>query len=161
DTPTEAAIAGTGEGAANAESTPAAKKKSQPRQKKTGFSWWPKLAWAGAGFAVLAVAAWFAWQKTREPDVKQFVAQAYTEKRPFDLRFPGAKFAPVRKERGGDQIEPTSLKEAVYLISKNLDENPHDPYWLEANGSALLLVGDPQNKAIDSYKQALDSQPGS
>src|SRR5262249_28114315 len=110
---------------------------------------------------VLAVAAWFAWQKTREPDVNQLLAQAYTEKRPFDLRFPGAKFAPVRKERGGDQIEPTSLKEAVYLISKNLDENPHDPYWLEANGSALLLVGDPQNKAIDSYKQALDSQPGS
>src|SRR5262249_43961538 len=113
DTPTEAAIAGTGEGAeANAESTPAAKKKSQPRQKKTGFSWWPKLAWAGAGFAVLAVAAWFAWQKTREPDVNQLLAQAYTEQRTIELRIPGAKYAKTRITRGRERSSlnrPTSL----------------------------------------------------
>jgi CHAT domain-containing protein/tetratricopeptide (TPR) repeat protein len=140
--------------------TPARNKEPKSKE-KTGFAWWPKLVWAGSGLAVVLVAALVGIRLTREPDVNQLLAQAATERRPFEMRFPGAKFAPVRKERGDNLVEPTSLKEAVYLIGKNLDKNPHDPYWLQANGRALLLEGDPQNKAIDSFKQALDSHPDS
>lgn len=131
---------------------------------KPAFSWWPKPVWVTAlpAVAIIAVAVgWLAWLKTREPDVNALLAQAATEQRQFEMRFPGAKFSPVRKERGGNLAEPTSLKEAVYLIGKNLDKNPHDPYWLQADGRALLLEGDPQNKAIDSFKQAMDSHPDS
>ncbi|HEY5027898.1 MAG TPA: hypothetical protein VIK39_05775, partial [Candidatus Angelobacter sp.] len=37
------------------------KEKQKLKKDHSGFGWWPKLAWAGAGLAVLAAVAWFTW----------------------------------------------------------------------------------------------------
>src|SRR5258708_4305590 len=63
----------------------------QPRH-NPAFSWWPGLAWAAAppAVAIIAVAVgWLVWLKTREPDVNQLLAEAYTEQRTIELRMPG------------------------------------------------------------------------
>ncbi len=124
-------------------SSSTAKKRLQEKQKKTGFSWWPKLAFAGAGLAVLAVAAWFAWPKNRKPDdVNQLLAQAYTKQRPFELRMPGADYGQSKNERGGGQGKrdlPPEFHLAESIIETELVKHREDPVWLQAQARAHLL----------------------
>jgi hypothetical protein len=64
----------------------------KPRKsgEKPRFGWGPKLVWAGSGLAVVFVAVLVGVRLTREPDVNQLLAQAYTDRRILEMRFDGA-----------------------------------------------------------------------
>src|ERR1700723_3478735 len=128
-----------------------------------GLFFLPRLVWSGALLAVLAIAAWFLVHALRPSDVNQMLAEAYTEKRVMAPRIPGAKYAPIRVERGavGSTFEqPQALLDANALISRKLKARPDDPIWLEAKARADLLELH-YDSAINTLQHALDLQPDS
>jgi len=143
--------------------------KDRSRAKEEGGQWWqalsfwPRPAFAVAGIAAVVVAGWLAARMLRPPSAEQLLAQAYTERRTLEVRIPGAKFAPMRVERGagGSNLDkPTSLLKAEALIGDSLRKHPNDPLWLQAKGRADLLDGNYES-AIKSLQRALEIKPDS
>jgi CHAT domain-containing protein/tetratricopeptide (TPR) repeat protein len=129
---------------------------------KPGFLWWSKLAWSGAGMAVMAVAVWVG-LLIRGPDVDQLLAKAYTRYRTIELRIPNAGYGPIRVTRGpggASFSKPQSLLEAKSIIKHKLDSDPDNPRWLAAEGRAELLDGE-YGAAVQSFKRALEKNPES
>ena len=107
--------------------------------------------------------SWVGLRLLRPVSVEQLLAEAYTERRTLEVRIPGAKFAPMRLERGasGSNLDkPPSLLKAEDLIGENLQKNPNDPAWLQAKARADLLDGNYES-AIKSLQLALEIQPES
>src|SRR4029077_14711692 len=97
------------------------------------FSWQPRnvfrYAWAYAAAAALVLLAAGAWlvETRREPSVDQLIANAYTERRPFELRISGAAYGLIRQERGAERsafAEPAGLLRAKYVIKERLAARP-------------------------------------
>ncbi len=119
---------------------------------------WAGWALAAAAAVVLIIGASVAWRSSQTPDVNRLLAQAYTERRPMELRIAGAERAPIRVERGpgGSTMEgPVPLLEAESIISRKLAASPSDPTWLAARGRAELLNWN-YEAAIKSLEQARD-----
>jgi len=132
-------------------------------------SWWrvlfayPTPAYAFAGLAALVLVVWIGLRVLHPPSADELLAQAYTEHRTLEVRIPGAKYAPMRSERGTGQSDfdkPHSLLKAKDLIGEALSKNPNDPKWLQARARAELLDGNYES-AIRSLQRALESQPDS
>ncbi len=141
--------------------TPARNKEPESKE-QSGFAWWPKLVWAGSGFAVLVVGVLVGVRLTREPDVNTLLAQAYIgrHQRVIELRMQGAPYGPSPSaERGtGKQDLSASFYSALGIIKRKLSEHPQDPYWLQARARASLLEGD--YEAANSYlHDALQLKP--
>lgn len=97
----------------------------------------------------------------RGASVDDLLARAYSEQRPFELRFRNAAYAPLRIERGGGRSRfqrPSALLKAEGFIAEKIKESPNDAGWLQARGRSELLEGDYQ-AAIDSLGQAMDASP--
>ncbi len=145
----------------------AATLRARAGQRKT-FQWrawfaWPTPVYAVAGIAAIAIVAWIGVRALYPPSADQLLAQAYTERRTFTVRIPGAKYAPVRVERGagGSSLDkPAALLKAEVLISRNLQRNPDDPTWLQARARADLLDGN-YDSAVKALRRALDARPES
>lgn len=90
------------------------------------------------------------------------LAQAYSERRPFDFRVEDAPYGPVRNTRGPlwDHSEPEALREAELKIKLGLSDRPDDPTLLEAKGKAELLELH-YNDAIKDLERALALEPNS
>ena len=128
-----------------------------------GWFFWPRQAFAVAGLAVVIAVAWLGFQILHPSSAERLLAHAYTEHRTLEVRISGAKFAPLRAERGQGESNldrPSSLLRAEALISENLDKNPNDPVWLRAKAQADLLDRNYES-AIKSLELALESQPNS
>lgn len=124
---------------------------------------WPRQAFAVAGLAAVVGAIWLGSHILHPPAVEQLLAQAYTEHRTLEVRISGARFAPLRVERGQGESNldrPPSLLRAEALISENLRKSPNDPTWLRAKAQADLLDQNYES-AIKSLEIALESQPNS
>jgi CHAT domain-containing protein len=128
---------------------------------------WPTPALALAGLAVAVVAGWLGVRMLRPPSAEQLLAQAYTERRTLEVRIPGAKYAPMRVERGAGGSngpsnfdKPATLLKAEALIGENLQKNPNDPAWLEVRARADLLDGN-YDSAIKTLQRALETEPDS
>ena len=120
--------------------------------------------YAAAAALVLATAAMsvLIW-RSRPSYANQLLAQAYTEHRTLEMRIAGAKYAPMRVQRGAGASsldKPASLLEAETLIVERLRKNPSDPTWLDARARADLLDGNYES-AIGSLQRALETQPDS
>lgn len=132
----------------------------QPRTSwwKTVFVW-PSPAYAITGLVVVAVVAWIGLRALHPPPVEQLLARAYTEHRTLEIRIPGAKYAPMRVERGtaGSSIDkPPALLRAEALIGENLEKNPSDLAWLQAKARADLLDGN-YDSAIKTLQRVLEA----
>jgi CHAT domain-containing protein/cytochrome c-type biogenesis protein CcmH/NrfG len=119
----------------------------------------PKLVFAAAAFAALALVGWLSFIIFRPVPVEQLLAQAYAEKRMLDLRIPGAKNSKIQVERGSEK-PPSSLRKAEVLIDENLKKNPTDSKWRQAEGRAYLLEGN-GDEAVKSFEQARETAPDS
>ena len=125
------------------------------------FFAWPRPAFAFAAIAVAIIAGWLGVRALRPPSAQQLLAQAYTEHRTLEVRIPGAKYAPLRVERGAGASSldrSPSLLKAEALIGDNLATHPNDPVWLQAKAQADLLDGNYES-AIKSLQRALEAQP--
>jgi CHAT domain-containing protein len=127
-------------------------------KEKSGSVWWPKLVWASAGLAVVIVAVLVGIRLTREPDVNALLAQAYTEQRTIELRMPGAKYGPMRVQRGGDLDLPAEFYRAEDIIKTESAKHPEDPKWLHAQAKAYILEWKYDN-AIRELDHALERKP--
>lgn len=140
------------------------------RNRQTSYRWasvsiWPRFAMGLAALALLVFVGLriFAPRLSAEATADHLIAQAYTEERSFDLRLPGAAYAPVRAERGSESSRinrPAALLDAEALVARNLAAHPSDPQWLAAKGRIDLLEWN-SDSAIKSLKQAQELQPDS
>lgn len=113
---------------------------------------WPKLVFAAATSAVVALASWLTAVMLRPLSVDQLLAQASSDRRILELRMPGAKYGEVQVARGTEE-SPSSLLKARALIKDNLKKTPNDPKWLQAQGRAYLLEGK-GNEAVKAIEHA-------
>jgi CHAT domain-containing protein/tetratricopeptide (TPR) repeat protein len=126
------------------------------------FFYRPRLIFAVAALIVFAIAGWLS-MPLLHPSAQRLLAQAYTERRTMEVRIPGAKYAPLRVERGdaGSNLDkPESLLRAEALIGQKLGQHPNDPTWLQYKARADLLDGNYES-AIQSLQRALETQPDS
>jgi tetratricopeptide (TPR) repeat protein len=115
-----------------------------------------------AASALLAFGLWFTQRDTPEK-VERLLAQAYTEQRTMEYRWPGAEWGPVRVTRGAGQSHlsrPSSQLEAEKILAEHQGSNSSDPKWLTAKAEAEMLDNEPQ-LAIADLTQALATNPGS
>lgn len=119
--------------------------------------------WAGACVAAsLLIGAvligW--WQRANTPE--RLLAEAYTHARIFELRMPGAAFAPVTPEthfRGSAaDHESAKLLDARAGIERHLENSPQDPHWLQLEARADLLE-EKFDPAIDILDRLLAAGP--
>jgi hypothetical protein len=93
----------------------------------------------------------------------ELIAQAYSEQRPIEWRFPGAAYAPVRQERGtsgaagSGMDEPPALLEAETQIARARASHPHDTGWMQAQARADLFEFH-ADQAIDLLRQAASAR---
>jgi hypothetical protein len=120
---------------------------------RIAFPWkWitaPAVATACAIIAFAAVTGiWYARRDTPEK-VEQKLAQAYTEQRTMEMRWPGAAYSSYKQTLSGDSESllnsPESLRTAANLIDSQLKKDPDDSRWLLL--SARLNVLDWRYKA--------------
>ena len=124
-----------------------------------GRSGW---AYATAAIALLVAGTWFI-QTRRQPSIERLIANAYVERRPFELRIAGSGYGPVRQQRSGEGssfAEPADLLKAKYLIKEELAARPNDFAILTASGKVELLEGH-YDEAIRTFGRLLDTQPDS
>jgi CHAT domain-containing protein/tetratricopeptide (TPR) repeat protein len=139
------------------------------REGKQRSRWWPALfSWPRPALvfgcvAAVILAGWIGARFLRSSSVEQLLAQAYTEHRTLEVRIPGAKYAPMRVERGAGNSnldKSPALLHAEDLIGENLRQHPNDPTWLQARARADLLDGN-YDSAIKSLQRALETAPDS
>jgi tetratricopeptide (TPR) repeat protein len=130
------------------------------------FASWTLWATPVAAVAVVAVGAaiWIEHSSPSLSATNQLIVQAYGEQRPFELRFPGAGYAPVQQERGeigpsrSRLDEPPELLEAETRIARRLARHPQDAGWLQAKARSDLFEGQYQS-AIEALRQAEAARP--
>ncbi|HEU5414578.1 MAG TPA: tetratricopeptide repeat protein, partial [Candidatus Angelobacter sp.] len=145
---------------------PSAVRVSSKQGPKRGFHL-PSLKWvlAPIALAATAVIAFFIWNAQRDtPEkVEKLLAQAYTEQRTIEMRFPDADYAPMRVTRGTDDSrfnKPAPLLQAEGIISRNQQQSENDVQWLQAKAQADILEHNPSS-AITVLNDALKTNSDS
>ncbi|HLW80247.1 MAG TPA: tetratricopeptide repeat protein, partial [Terriglobia bacterium] len=136
---------------------------------ETGWRWrvLPPFRWGLVGIAAAALVAlggWWWFRQAAQNSPEQLLTEAYSEERTLELRFPGARYAPLRQTRGsmrGSRLSrPTALLRAEARLAPGLAKHPSDPVWLQASGRADLLEWD-YEAAIRNFKRAGEAEPDS
>ncbi len=111
--------------------------------------------------AALIVGAVIVWYRHQEsPD--RLLAEAYAQHRIFDLRLPGARFAPVTPavhlRSSAMEADSPLLLNARAEIARQLEHSPNDPHWLELQARADVLEEN-YDPAIDVLDRLIASGP--
>jgi len=111
--------------------------------------------WSGAGLAAEFALVFAFFLSARHHSPERLLAETYSRERIFDLRIPGAAFAPVTPRlhlRGmTENREPADLVAARAEIERNLKRSPADTHWLQLEARAALL-----GERYDDAVRALD-----
>jgi len=106
------------------------------------FSWKWILIPATAAVAVIVVGFLYLQRDTPER-AQKLLAQASTERRNLEMRFPGAAHSNYKQTLSGDSESllnsPDSLRQAANLIDSQLKKNPDEPHWLLLSARLNLL----------------------
>jgi CHAT domain-containing protein/tetratricopeptide (TPR) repeat protein len=137
--------------------------RSQTDPARKPFAWrWALAPTAMAACAAIVFAVWYSQRETPEK-VEKLLAQAYTEQRTIEMRFPGAEWAPIRVIRGPEDSrfsKPAPLLDAEGIIGRKQPAYPNNVEWLRAKAQADILERKPE-PAIACLNQALEAQPES
>jgi len=108
------------------------------------FSWKWVMVPAMPAIALIAVGIWYLQSESPEK-AEKWMAQAYTEQRTFEMRWPGAewgKFSPDRGPGGSLFSEPEAQQRAAKVIAKK-STTPDHSEWLRPRAELDLLQGHP------------------
>jgi tetratricopeptide (TPR) repeat protein len=109
----------------------------------------------------LGTAIWIGRSSPSLAAANQLIAQAYTVKRPIELRFPGASYGPLRQQRGvhnSRMDEPPELLDAEMQVARGLARHPQDAGWLQAKARTDLLEGNYET-AIKDLQRVTVARP--
>lgn len=129
----------------------------------------PRQAMVGASLlavvAIVAIGSWIIIHGRQPAAAEKLLARAYTEKRTLELRFAGADaaYAPMHVARGTAQSfrdNPKELLSAEALIASQLESQPSNPAWLQAQAEADMLEGK-YEPAVETLTRALELEPHS
>ncbi len=126
------------------------------------FSWKWIMVPALPAVALIAVGIWYL-QRDTPAKAEALLAQAATEKRTMDMRWPGAKWGPVRLTQGPEDSQfnkPKALLKANGIIGEQQPNHPADLEWMRARAQAEILERKPE-AAIADLNQVLDARPES
>jgi tetratricopeptide (TPR) repeat protein len=142
------------------EKTPARKQGSSAPGRKSFFWKWVLVPVTAAVVAVAAFSIWYSQRDTPEK-VEKLLAQAYTEQRTMELRWPGADYTALSpQQRGNLGHQPASLFRAKSIILTRLGERKNDAEWLRALGREEILEWHTDD-AINDLNRALELSPNS
>lgn len=136
-----------------------------PPKRRRGEPWLPILRWwPAAGLAAAVLVGGVAYQQwtLSAAHTERLLAAAYEERRPMEMRLPGAQWARLRTQMSAGTSrfnDPLGLTEAVSNIKRGMDGRPDDPKWLQLEGRADLLGGRPDD-AIAELDRARSLSPG-
>ena len=119
------------------------------------------LARAAAVLLALGGSGWLAWDHWIANDPARLLAKAYTARRPFGYRIPGAEYAVLApQERSGNSVfgRAQALDEASIRIKVRLERNPEDVKTLELLARGELMEGDLED-AFGTLQRALEHKP--
>ncbi len=136
--------------------------------------WWryriafPRQVLAGVSLlAVVGVGSWIVFRQVQlrhQPAAAEtLLARAYTKKRTLELRIAGASYAPMnvtRGEAGSFADSPKELLSAEALIASQLESQPTNPAWLQAQAEADMLEGK-YDPAVQALRHAVELEPQS
>jgi len=124
------------------------------------FSWKWIMVPALPAIALIAMGIWYLQRDTPEK-VEKLLAQAYTEQRTMEMRWPGAEYkAFSTPERGPSNSAPPSTYEAKAYILRELSKKPNDPAWLRSLGQEQMLEWH-SDEAITNLNRSLQLSPNS
>src|ERR1700691_668373 len=121
--------------------------------------WWP--AWGLAAAVLVRGVSYQQWMRS-PTRTEGLLAQAYTKRRPMEMRVTKAERAEMRVQMGAglsSSHEPPELLDAKANIARGIDAGPDDPRWLKFEGEADLLEGR-EGVAIDELERARSLRPG-
>jgi CHAT domain-containing protein len=128
------------------------------------FFWkWVLIPATAAVVAVAAITFPIYYARATPEKAEALLAQSYTEQRTMEMRWPGAKWGPVRTTRGPEESRfgrPKSLLKAEGIIGDHDPSNPANITWLRAKAQADILDRNPE-AAIAGLNKALEVQPDS
>jgi len=116
----------------------------------------PHWSWAIAAGLVLASAfgGWRMWRGTQPPFA--LLAEAYTANRTMELRWPEAKYATARLQRG----PKAEMSKEILQAALEIQSGPRRAEWLRAKGRIHLLRWEPK-EAMEALSEAADLElPG-
>ncbi|HEV3038295.1 MAG TPA: CHAT domain-containing protein [Candidatus Angelobacter sp.] len=139
------------------------KRRMQPKKVITMRRWLPPIA---AAVILVAGLSWIVVDRIRNRpqhflvqayrEQQLLLAQAYHERRSFDLRLPGAASAPVRLPMGGgselDRLRP--LVKAKDQLLDEMSKNPSDPDLLRLWAESQMMERK-ANDAVQTLEHAL------
>jgi tetratricopeptide (TPR) repeat protein len=122
------------------------------------MQWWPAWGLAAALVGGVSYQQWLLSAARTEG----LLSQAYTKRRPMEMRVPKAEWGQLRIQMGAGSSsshEPPELLDAKANISRGIDAHPDDPKWLKVEGEADLLEGR-EGVAIEELERARSLRPG-
>ena len=131
------------------------------------FPWkWITAPAITAGCAIIALATvtgiWYVRRDTPNK-AEGYLAQAYTQQRTMEARWPGAEWAPPQITLGSSESvfsKPGPLIDAEKIINDHRAASSGDSKWLRARAEAEILEGNPQS-AIQLLNPAVQADPDS
>jgi tetratricopeptide (TPR) repeat protein len=141
---------------AGAVAAPATRANSAAKSPGRSFSWkWFLIPATAAVFAIAVLGIWYTQRDTPEK-VEKLLAQAYTEQRTMEMRWPGADHSEIHQTRSGESGSilnaPESLRTAASEINLHLKRNRDDSKWLLLSARLHLIEGHYQPAFSDLSK---------
>jgi len=128
--------------------------------KRSFFSVWVLVPTAVVACAAIVFAVWYS-QRETPGKVEKLLAQAYTEQRTMELRWPGAEWAPPSIYRGKEaSSKPLPLLEAEEILGRRQEGFAADVAWVQAAEEKEILDGNPQT-AVVILTRAVQTHPDS
>jgi cytochrome c-type biogenesis protein CcmH/NrfG len=137
---------------------PSAERPASSSLGRKPFFWkWALIPATAAVFAVAAFSIWYTQRDTPEK-VEKLLAQAYTEQRTMEMRWPGAEYGPIREPRGSENSRfsrPEALAQASKILATRNPTSSDRAAWLRARAELEMLQGS-NEQAIPILSQALE-----
>jgi cytochrome c-type biogenesis protein CcmH/NrfG len=131
--------------------SPAQKSSAKSTTERKPFFWKWALVPAIAAVVVLASITFPIYLARRDTPgtVEKLLAQAYTEKRTIEMRWPGAAYSRLTESQRGPNDpkvpQPTALLDAESAIGHALKKNPSNSEWLRLHAQSYILKHDPSS----------------